>query len=59
MGFGMRFFHFVKHDNRIGFAAQGFCELAGFFVPDVTRRRSDQAADGVLLHVLGHVHPHQ
>ena len=36
-----------------------FGELAAFFVADVARRRTDQAADRVLLHVLGHVETDQ
>ena len=39
----------------IGPAAHGFGQRAAFLVADVARRRADQAGDGVLLHVFGHV----
>ena len=49
------FFHLVKEDDRVGLAANGFAELAAFFVADIAGRRPDEAGDGVLLHVFGHV----
>ena len=36
-------------------AAHGLGELAALLVADVAGRRADEAADRVLLHVLGHV----
>ena len=41
------------HGERL--APHGLGELAALLVADVAGRRADQAADRVLLHVLGHV----
>ena len=54
----MRLFDFVEEHDRIRTAAHLLGELAAFFVADVAGRRADQARDGVLLHVLGHVDAH-
>ena len=43
-----------QHDGE-GLAPDGLGELAALLVADVTRRRADEAAHGVLLHVLAHV----
>ena len=55
---GVRLLHLVEEDHGIGPAPDGFGELSAFLVADIARRRTDQAADGVLLHVLGHVDAH-
>ena len=54
----VRLFHLVKEDDRIRPAAHGLGQLAALVVADVARRRADEAGDGVLLHVLGHVDAH-
>ena len=53
--FRMGLLDFVKDDDRVRAAADGFGQLAGFFVADVARRRANQAADGVPFHELGHI----
>ena len=45
MRFGMGLFDLVKDDDRVRPAAQGFGQLAGFFVADISGRRAHQAAD--------------
>ena len=52
---GVGLFDFVEKDDAVGPAADGFGELAAFLEADVAGRRADQAGDGVLLLVLGHV----
>ncbi|OPZ77664.1 MAG: hypothetical protein BWY79_01082 [Actinobacteria bacterium ADurb.Bin444] len=52
----MGLFDLIQQDNTIRFPPHGFSELASLFVPDITGRGAHQAADGVLLHVLGHVY---
>ncbi len=49
------FFDFVEEDDGIRPAADGFGELAAFFVADVSWRGADEAGDGMLLHEFGHV----
>jgi hypothetical protein len=49
----------VEQHDRVRPAADALGELAALFVADVAGRRADQAADVVLLHVLGHVDLHQ
>ena len=51
----MGFFDFIKEDNRIGFAADLLCKLAGFIIAHIARGRADDAGDSELLHKLGHV----
>src|SRR5680860_1752360 len=51
----MRLLDLVEQHNRVGAPAHCFGELASLLVADVSRRRTHQPADGVLLHVLGHV----
>jgi hypothetical protein len=48
-------FDLVEEDDGVGAAADGLGELAALVVADVAGRRADEAGDGVLLHVLGHV----
>ena len=52
-------FDFVKQHNRERLATNGLCELTAFFVAHVSRRRANQAADRVLLHVFAHVESNQ
>ena len=55
---GVGLLHLIKEDHRVGTAPHRFGELAAFLVAHIARRRSDQAADGVLLHVFAHVDAH-
>ncbi len=55
----MGFFDLVEQDHPVGTAADGFGELATFFVAHVARRGAKQARDGVLFAVFTHIHPHQ
>ena len=52
---GVRLLDLVEQQHAVRLAAHGLGELAALVVTDVTGRRTDQAADAVLLHVLGHV----
>mmetsp|Transcript_11213 Transcript_11213/g.31355 ORF Transcript_11213/g.31355 Transcript_11213/m.31355 type:complete len:202 (+) Transcript_11213:279-884(+) len=49
------FFNLVKENDGVWAPAHGFGELAALLVSHVSWGSSDQPADGVLLHVLGHV----
>ena len=57
--FRVGFFDLVKQDHPVGPAADGFGQLAAFFVADISGRRAKQAGDGVLFAVLAHIDPHQ
>src|SRR5580698_6969919 len=48
----------VEEYDGVGPAANCFGELTALVEADVSRRRTDEASDGVLLHVLGHVDAH-
>ena len=52
----MRLLHLVEEHDGVGPAAHGLRELAALVVADVAGRRADEARDGELLHVLGHVY---
>ena len=52
---GVGLLDLVEQHHRERLAPHGLGELAALFVADVAGGRADQAADGVLLHVLGHV----
>src|SRR5208283_3417429 len=52
---GMGFFDLVEQDDGVGRTLDALGELAALLVADVSRRRSDQLADGVLLHELRHI----
>ena len=54
---GMGFFDFVEQHHTVRTATHGFGELSAFIVSHIARRRSDQAADGMLLLVFAHVDP--
>ncbi len=49
------FFDFIKKDNAIGSAADDFSELTAFFIPDISRRGSDETGDRVFFSVFGHI----
>ena len=51
----MRLLDFVEQDHRVRVPLHLLGELPALFVPHVPRRRADQLADRVLLHVLRHV----
>ena len=52
---GMSFFDFVQQHDRVGTTTNFFGQLTAFFVADVSGRGTDQTAEIVFLHVLGHV----
>ena len=54
----VRLFNFVEEHDGVGRAAHSLGELAALVVADVSRRRADEARDGVFFHVLGHVYAH-
>ena len=47
--------YLIKEDDGVRAAADRFGELTAGFVADVSRRGTDEAGDGVLLPILGHV----
>ena len=51
----MRLFDFVEQNDRVGFAADRFGQLAAFFEADIAGRRTEQARHRVLLLIFGHV----
>ncbi len=51
----MRLLDFIKENHAIRPAADGFGQLAAFFVTDVSRRRANQARHGVLFLIFRHV----
>src|SRR2546422_362345 len=52
---GVRLFDLVEEHDRVRPPSHGLGELPPFLVADVAGGGADQARDGVLLHVLGHV----
>src|SRR5829696_3259138 len=52
---GVGLLDLVEQDDGVRPAPDGLGELAALVVADVARRRTDQARDAVLLHVLRHV----
>ena len=54
---GMRFFNFIKQDDLIRAAADGFGQTAAIFIADIPGRRPDQTRDRVLFHIFRHIHP--
>ena len=54
----MRLLDLVQQDDRVRTAPHGFGELSALFISDVSRRRTDEPGDGVLLAVLAHVDAH-
>src|SRR3712207_435547 len=51
----MSLLYLVEENYRVGTTPDSLGELAALVVADVAWRRADQAANGVALHVLGHV----
>jgi hypothetical protein len=54
----MRFLYFIEQDHAVRAAAHGLGQVTALFVPDVSRRRADQAGHRVLLHEFRHVDAH-
>ena len=52
---GVGLFDFVEQDHRIGATANGFRQLAPFLKAHIAGRGTNQAGDGVLLHVFRHI----
>ncbi len=48
----------VKQHHGVRPSSHGLCELTALVVADVTGRRSDQLADRMPLHELGHIQAH-
>src|SRR4030095_13029893 len=53
----MRLLYLVKQHDRERTTADSFRELATFFIAHISRRRTDQARDGMLLAILRHINP--
>ena len=51
----MRLFKFIKEQDGVGLAADGFSQLAGIFIANVACGRANEAGDSVLFLELGHV----
>ncbi len=51
----MSLFDLIEQDHRIRAPSHRLGQLAALFVADVSRRRADQARDGVPLLILRHV----
>ncbi len=51
----MGLLHLVQQHHRIGLAPHAFGQLSALLVTHVTRRRTNQARDGELLHILTHI----
>ena len=54
----VRLLHLVEQHHRIRAATHGLGQLTALLIPDVARRRADQAGHGGLLHVLAHIDAH-
>ena len=55
----MGFFDLVEQEHAVRLLGDGLGEQAPLVKAHIARRRTDQAADRVALHVLGHVKAHQ
>ena len=53
----MCFFNFIKQNDGIGTAADGFSQLSPLFVTDISRRRTDEAGNTEFFHIFGHINP--
>ena len=53
----MSLFDLIEQHHRVRLAPNRLAQLATFLVADITRRSTDQPADGVLLLVFRHVQP--
>ena len=56
---GVGLLHFVEEQHRVRAAPDRFRQLSAVLEAHVSRRRAQEAAHGVLLHVLAHVDAHQ
>ena len=54
-GFRVCLFDLIEDYDAIRLAADGFRQLTGFFVANISGRRPHQAADGVAFHKFRHV----
>ena len=54
----MGFFDFIEQHHAVRLAAHSLGELAAFLITHISRRRADQAADGIFLHIFAHVDAH-
>ena len=45
----------IEKNYRIRFTPYSFCQLATFFISDISGRCSDESGHGELLHVLTHI----
>ena len=52
---GMRFLYLIEENDGVGFASNGFGQFTAIFVCDVSRRCADEEADGMFLHIFGHI----
>ncbi len=53
--FGMRLFNFIKQDNSIRTSADCLCELAAFFITDISRRRAEESTHCMLFAIFRHI----
>src|SRR5690606_11458333 len=54
----MGFFDFIQKDYRVGLSSYRLGQLSSLIIPDITWRRTDQAADRMPLLILGHIDPY-
>src|SRR5438445_5962287 len=50
------FFDLIQQDHRVRLATYSFRQLTAFFISNISRRRTDQAAHREFLHVFAHVY---
>ena len=51
----VRLFDFIEQDDRVLVLIDGVGQLAALVMADIARRRADQAADRMTLHIFAHV----
>ena len=56
---GVRLFNFVEKEYRVGLFGDRFGQQAALLKSHITRRRTNQAGNGVPFHVFGHVEADQ
>ena len=54
----MRFFDLIQQDDGIRFTSHSFGQQAALFVTNIPRRRTNQAGNGVFLHIFRHINAH-
>lgn len=52
---GMCFLYFVKKDDAVGSASDGFGELSSLVVADIAGRRTDELRSAMFFLILGHI----